>query len=104
MRSSISGRREPSLEVSMPAEKKPLLRIVIVLIVIAIVVAGLILYLRESRKPQEIVLSGALEARTVNVGTLVGGRATNTLFDSGMTIVPRQLLVALSSETIDREI
>jgi len=90
----------------MPAEKKPrpMLRIVIALIVIGIVAAGLLLYLRESRKPEEIVLSGALEARTVNVGSLVGGRVTKTLIDEGMTVVPGQLLVTLETETIDRQL
>lgn len=88
----------------MPAEKKGLLRIVLVLIVIAIVVAGVLLYLRESRKPQEIVLSGTLEARTVNVGSLVGGRVTKTLVDEGMRVAAGQLLITLETETIDRQI
>lgn len=88
----------------MPAEKKPMLRIVIALIVIAIAAAGVMLYLHESRKPQEIVLSGTLEARTVNVGSLVGGRVTKTLIDEGMAVVPGQVLVTLETETIDRQL
>jgi Multidrug resistance efflux pump len=92
------------LEVFVPAGKKALLRIVIVLIVLAIVVAALLWYLRESRKPQEIVLSGTLEARTVNVGSLVGGRVTKTLIDEGMAVTPGQLLVTLETETIDHQL
>jgi multidrug resistance efflux pump len=88
----------------VPAEKNTLLRIVIVLIVVAIVVAGVLLYLRESRKPQEIVVSGTLEARTVNVGSLVGGRVTRTLIDEGVHVTAGQLLITLETETIDRQI
>lgn len=88
----------------MPEKTKPLLRAVIALIVIGIATAGLLLYLRESRKPKEIVLSGALEARAVNVGSLAGGRVTKTLIDEGTAVVPGQLLVTLETETIDRQL
>jgi multidrug resistance efflux pump len=88
----------------VPAEKNTLLRIVLALIVVAIVVAGVLLYLRESRKPQEIVLSGTLEARTVNVGSLVGGRVTKTIIDEGVHVAAGQLLITLETETIDRQI
>jgi multidrug resistance efflux pump len=87
----------------VPAGKKTLLRIVIVLIVLAIATAAVLLYLR-SRQPQEIVLSGTLEARTVNVGSLVGGRVTKTLVDEGIHVDAGQLLVMLETETIDRQI
>lgn len=88
----------------MPAEKKGLLRIVLIVIVVAIAAAAVLLYLRESRKPQEIVLSGTLEARTVNVGSLVGGRVTRALVDEGMHVGAGQLLITLETETIDRQI
>jgi HlyD family secretion protein len=91
-------------EVSVPAEKKGLLRIVLIAIVIAIAGAAALLYFVESRKPQEIVLSGTLEARTVNIGSLVGGRVTKTLVDEGMHVAGGQLLVVLETETIDRQI
>src|SRR5712675_311137 len=100
MLSSSSGRRVPSLEVLVPAEKKGLLRIVILGIVIAIAAAAALLYFVESRKPQEIVLSGTLEARTVNVGSLVGGRVTKTLVDEGNHVAAGQLLITLETETI----
>jgi len=88
----------------VPAGKKPLVRIVVAAIVIAIVVAAVLLYYAESRKPKEIVLSGTLEARTVNVGSLVGGRVTRTLVDEGMHVAAGQLLVTLETETIDRQL
>jgi HlyD family secretion protein len=83
------------------AGKKP---IVITAIVILIAAVAAILYYRYSRRPQEIVLSGTLEARTVNVGSLVGGRVTKTLIDEGMHVTAGQLLVTLETETIDRQI
>ena len=88
----------------MPAGKKTLLRIVIMVIIIAIAVAAFLWYWRYSHKPQEIVLSGTLEARTVNVGSLVGGRVIKTLVDEGMHVNAGQLLVTLETETIDRQI
>jgi HlyD family secretion protein len=88
----------------LAAAKGALIRIVLVLIVIAIILAAVLLYLRETRKPQEIVLGGTLEARTVNVGSLVGGRVTKTLIDEGMAVTQGQLLVTLETETIDRQL
>jgi multidrug resistance efflux pump len=86
------------------AGKRASLKIGLIVIGILIIVAALLLYLRESRKPKEIVLSGSLEARTVNVGSLVGGRVTRTLIDEGTAVVPGQLLVTLETETIDRQL
>jgi membrane fusion protein YbhG len=83
------------------AGKKSLIVIPIVILIAAI---GAFLYYRYSRKPQEVVLSGTLEARTVNVGSLVGGRVTKTLVDEGMHVSIGQLLVTLETETIDRQL
>lgn len=85
----------------MPARKKSIVVIPIVIVVAAI---GAFLYYRYSQKPREVVLSGTLEARTVNVGSLVGGRVTKTLIDEGMHVATGQLLVTLETETIDRQI
>jgi multidrug resistance efflux pump len=83
------------------AGKKP---IVVAAIVILIAAIAAIVYYRQSRKPQEVVLSGTLEARTVNVGSLVGGRVTKTLIDEGTHVQAGQLLVTLETETIDRQL
>src|SRR5436305_14362631 len=85
----------------MPSSR---VRILVVAIVIAIAAIAAFLYYRYSRQPQEVVLSGTLEARTVNVGSLVGGRVTKTLVDEGMHVDAGQLLVTLEAETIDRQI
>ena len=79
-------------------------RIVVIPIVMIIAAIAAFLYYRHSRQPQEVLLSGTLEARTVNVGSLVGGRVTKTLIDEGMHVVTGQLLVTLETETIDRQL
>src|SRR5882724_1183679 len=94
----------PASEGLVPAGKRAPIKIILAAIVILVIVAASLLYWRESRKPKEIILSGSLEARTVNVGSLVGGRVTKTLIDEGMTVVPGQLLVTLETETIDRQV
>src|SRR5438270_10944332 len=82
----------------------PRVRIVVIPIVIIIAAIAAFLYYRHSRQPQQAVLSGTLEARTVNVGSLVGGRVTKTLVDEGMHVSAGQLLVTLETETIDRQL
>jgi multidrug resistance efflux pump len=77
---------------------------IVIAIVIIVAAAAAVLYYRESRKPAEVMLSGTLEARTVNVGSLVGGRVTKTLIDEGMHVDSGQLLVTLETETIDRQL
>ncbi len=88
----------------MAPKRKGLARRVVLLaalVAIAAVAAWLIL---RQRKTEEIVLSGTLEARTVNVGSLVGGRVTRTLVDEGAHVAVGQVLVILETETIDRQI
>lgn len=75
-----------------------------VLVVVAAVAVALLLYLRQSRKPRELVLAGTLEARTVNVGSLVGGRVTRVLADEGGIVAPGQLLLTLETDTVDRQL
>jgi multidrug resistance efflux pump len=75
----------------------------VLFVVIAIGVAAL-LYVREQRKPRALVLAGTLEARTVNVGSLVGGRVVRVFVDEGSHVTAGQPLVALETETIDRQI
>lgn len=86
------------------ASKRSALRAVILIVVLLIVAAGTLLYLRNARKPRELVLSGTLEARTVNVGSLAGGRVTRVLVDEGSPVKAGQLIVQLETETIDRQI
>ena len=57
----------------MAAKRKALAqRLVLLALLLGIAAVAVWLVLRQ-RAPEEIVLSGTLEARTVNVGSLVGG-------------------------------
>ncbi len=87
----------------MASTKSRLLRLILLLAVIAAVLATL-LYMRARREPKPLIASGTLEARTVKVGSLVGGRVTRVLVDEGSHVVPGQLLVTLETETIDHQI
>lgn len=83
---------------------KSTLKKVAVLLVVAAGAVALLLYLRNSRKPKELVLAGTLEARTVNVGSLVGGRVISVLADEGRPVAPGQLLLTLETDTVDRQL
>lgn len=88
----------------MPAGRKTWIRRVVVLLVIVLAAAATLLYMRDQQKPRPLVLAGTLEARTVNVGSLVGGRVTRVFVDEGSRVEAGQLLVALETETIDRQL
>ena len=67
-------------------------------------IAATLLYMRARRAPKELTGSGTLEARTVNVGSLVGGRVIRVLVDEGSHVLAGQTLVVLETETIDHQI
>ena len=87
----------------MPSKQRAL-RAVILIVLLAVVAVGTFLYLRQQRKPRELMLNGTLEARTVNVGSLAGGRVTRVLVDEGSQVRAGQLIAQLETETIDRQI
>lgn len=85
----------------MPASKAKKL---IPLVVLALIATAAVAYVREQRKPKPLVLAGTLEARTVNVGSLVGGRVVRVRVDEGNAVVAGQVLVTLETETINRQL
>jgi len=87
----------------VPQARKLLPRVVLVLVLATLVVATLVWW-RAQRAPKEIVLSGTLEARTVGVGSLTGGRVDRVLVDEGQRVAAGQLLVQLETTTIDRQL
>ena len=87
----------------MPA-KKGRLKVIVIVLVLAAAAAATIAYYMQARRPKELVLSGSLEARTVNVGSLVGGRVVRVLIDEGSRVAAGQTIVTLETETIDRQI
>ncbi|MGZ7079274.1 MAG: HlyD family secretion protein [Thermoanaerobaculia bacterium] len=60
--------------------------------------------MRQQRQPHQLVLAGTLEARTVNAGSLVGGRVVRVFVDEGSHVAAGQPIVTLETETIDRQI
>lgn len=88
----------------MPPSKRKLLGKLVPLILILAVVTATLLWMRDQRRPKPLVLAGTLEARTVNVGSLVGGRVTRVHVDEGDRVAAGQVLVTLETETVDRQI
>ena len=89
------------LEVVVPGRN---LKRIVVPMVIVVAAAATLIYMRAERQPKELIFSGTLEARTVNVGSLVGGRVTKVLVDEGSHVTPGQPIVTLETETIDRQV
>jgi len=88
----------------VPANKRKLLARIIPALLILGVAAAILWWMRDERRPKPLVLSGTLEARTVNVGSLVGGRVTRVHIDEGQRVAADQVLVTLETETIDHQI
>lgn len=88
----------------MSSKPKSPARIVIPVLVLLVAGAAIAMYLRESKKPKPVVLSGTIEARTVNVGSLVGGRVSRVYVDEGARVTAGQTLVSIETETVDRQI
>ena len=88
----------------MAGKPNTLIKIAIAAVVLAVAAAAGLWYLRRARAPKEVVLAGSLEARTVNVGSLVGGRVVRVRIDEGAHVTPGQVLVELETETIDRQL
>jgi len=86
-----------------PAVAARVKKILPILLVILAATAGAI-YMIRARQPRELVLSGSLEARTVNIGSLVGGRISRVMVDEGTAVVTGQLLATIETETIDRQV
>jgi HlyD family secretion protein len=86
------------------AKKNNIARIAVLVVVLTGAAIGTLIYLREERKPRELVLSGTLEARTVNVGSLVGGRIARVLVDEGSPVVAGQLIATIETDTVDHQV
>jgi HlyD family secretion protein len=78
-------------------------RLLIPLAAVAVCAAALWAYPRLTR-PEPLVLSGSVEARDVQVGSLVGGRVTEVHVDEGQAVKEGQLLVRLETDLLDLQI
>jgi multidrug resistance efflux pump len=75
-------------------------------LVAALVVAGAAAgwLLVRRRAPEGLVLSGTIEARDAQVGSLVGGRVRSVHVDEGASVRAGQPLVTLEPDLLDRQI
>jgi len=88
----------------LAAASKSHLKLIVPIVIIVIAALALLIYMRQRNQPKPLVLSGTLEARTVNVGSLVGGRVTRVLVDEGSHVTAGQVIVTLETETLDRQV
>ena len=86
----------------MASQHKPPVRAILIIAIVVSVATALAIYFYRSRQPQEIVLSGTVEAHSATVGSLVGGRVHRVLVQEGDAVVAGQPLVTLETENTER--
>lgn len=81
-------------------KRKPLL--ILIAVLLAAAAAAWWFLARKNDKP--LVLSGSIEARDVEIGSLLGGRVTKVLAEEGMAVAAGQPIVQLETDLIDLQI
>lgn len=81
-------------------KRKPLL----ILIAVLLAAAAAAWWFLARRNDKPLVLSGSIEARDVEVGSLLGGRVTKVLAEEGMAVAAGQPIVQLETDLIDLQI
>ena len=77
----------------------------IALVIVILAAAGVALWFFGSRRREKsLVLSGAIEARDVEVGSLVGGRVAKVLVEEGSRVSAGQPIVQLETDLVDLQI
>ena len=79
-------------------------RVLPILLLLALAATALWLWTRRPREPVGLVLTGTLEARVVEVGSLVGGRVSRVLVDEGAEVALGATVLILESDLLDRQI
>jgi multidrug resistance efflux pump len=79
-------------------------RKLLVTVVIVLVAAAAFWAFKLRKRDDRLVLSGSIEARDVQVGSLVGGRVTAVHVDEGASVTPGQPLVTLEPDLLDLQI
>ncbi|MGH9443357.1 MAG: HlyD family secretion protein [Thermoanaerobaculia bacterium] len=77
---------------------------IIVLAAAAVVAVGAFALFWKGQRSPELVLSGTVEARDVDVGSLVGGRVETVHVDEGALVRAGQPIVTLEPDLLDRQI
>jgi multidrug resistance efflux pump len=75
-----------------------------ILLLLAAVAAGAWWYLRVRKAERPLELSGSIEARDAEVGSLVGGRVVTVSVQEGETVRRGQPLVRLETDFLDQQI
>jgi multidrug resistance efflux pump len=68
------------------------------LLILAVAAGGAFWAFRSSRREKPLVLSGSIEARDAEVGSLVGGRVSSVLVQEGATVRAGQPLVIFETD------
>jgi len=77
----------------------------IVVLAVIVLVAGAAFWAFKLRKRDDgLVLSGSIEARDVQVGSLVGGRVIAVHVDEGASVTPGQPIVTLEPDLLDAQV
>jgi membrane fusion protein YbhG len=76
-------------------------KVLVVVVLVAAAAAGGYWLWRRSRPEPALLFAGTIEARTVGVGSLAGGRVARVLVQEGDTVVAGQLLVELEPMLAD---
>lgn len=79
-------------------------KIIPILLVLAVAGAAVWWFLFRPKKEAETVLAGSIEARTVEVGSLVGGRVAAVHADEGDRVAAGQPLVTFETDLQDLQI
>ena len=79
-------------------------RKVVLLLVVVLVAAAAFWAFKLRQRDDALVLSGSIEARDVQVGSLVGGRVIEVHVDEGASVSPGQPIVTLEPDLLDAQI
>jgi HlyD family secretion protein len=80
------------------------LPLVVLAVVVLAAAAGAVWWLRSRSAPTPLLLSGTIEARDVEVGSLTGGRVVSVPVAEGATVRRGQPLVTLETDLVDLQL
>jgi HlyD family secretion protein len=80
------------------------LKRLVILLVIVLAAAGAVWGLTSRNKQKPLVLFGAIEARDVEVGSLVGGRVAKVLVEEGSRVAAGQPIVQFETDLLDLQV